>query len=247
MSFRFMFDENLIIAFARDASYQSIARFGRRRKSLPQLAIILIAMLVACGMAPDVALGADTVTHRFPVPHVTSEPTTAIANPLAGTNLPIIAVWQDSPGFTSDTNYRYLRVAVWPDGRVVFARNPNVWSHDLLIGRLSARALTKLKQDIRQSGVFDLKGHCYLVPDAPVDCVMLSFGDSQQMLYWDEVENDSYGININSKPQHLAFKKAWWEVNRLVLSALPHRARKLEARFQRPSSKWYLKKMTQSE
>ena len=97
-------------------------------------------------------------------------------------------------------------------GRVVFARDPNVWNHDLLLGRIPEEVLTRLKQDIRKKGVFELKGNCYLVPDASVDCVMLSFGNSQQMLYWDEVENSGYGININPKPHHLAFKKAWWEV-----------------------------------
>ena len=102
-------------------------------------------------------------------------------------------------------------------------------------------------QNIRQTGVFDLKGHCYLVPDAPVDCVMLSFGDSQQMLYWDEVEDKSYGININPKPHHLDFKKAWWNVNQLALSVLPDQAKKLDVRFQRPPKEWYLKRMIQSE
>ena len=134
--------------------------------------------------------------------------------------------------YNSDTNYPYLRVAIWSDGRVVFARDPNVWNHDLLLGRIPEEVLTRLKQDIRKTGVFELKGNCYLVPDASVDCVMLSFGNSQQMLYWDEVENSGYGININPKPHHLAFKKAWWEVNRLVLSALPKQAGKVDIRFQ---------------
>ena len=211
------------------------------------LATILGAVLVGCSLAQEVSSAAEAVVLRFPMPHVTSEPTAAVANPFDGTNSPIIAVWEDSRGFTADTNYPYLRVAVWQDGKVVFARDPNVWNHDLLLGQLSAQALSKLKQDIRQTGVFELKGHCYLVPGAPVDCVMVSFGGSKQMLYWDEVENDSYGININPKPQHIAFKKAWWEVNQLVLSALPHQARKLEARFQRPPKEWYLKRMIQSE
>src|SRR5262249_44927536 len=151
--------------------------------------------------------GADTVARQLPVPHVAGEPTNGIVNPFNGTNSPTIAIWEDSPGMTADTNYPYLRVAVWPDGTVVFARDPNVWNQDLLIGHLSAQVLARLEQDIRQTGVFELKGHCYLVPDAPVDCIMLSFGGSKQMLYWDEVENEGYGININAKPQHVAFKK----------------------------------------
>ncbi len=214
-------------------------------KTLP--AMLAVLMLVGCSAAEESSPRAETSARRFHVPHVTGEPTASIANPLNGTNVPIIAVWEDSPGYTADTNYPYLRMAVWADGRVVFARDPNVWNHDLLLGHLPEEALAQLKQKIRQTGIFDLKGHCYLVPDAPVDCVMLSFGGSQQMLYWDEVEHERYGINISPKPHHLAFKKAWWEVNRLALSVLPDQAKKLDVRFQRPPKAWYLKRTIQSE
>jgi hypothetical protein len=209
--------------------------------------LLIIIGIALIEFAAAISLVAETVTHRLPVPQVNVEPTARIANPLDETNSPIIAVWQDDPGtWKMDTNYPYLRVAVWVDGRVVFARDPNIWNHDLLIGQLSAQALATLQEDIRQTGVFELKGHCYLVPDAPVDCIMLGFSGWQQMLYWDEVENKLSGINYNPKPHHLVFKKAWWEVNRLVLSALPRVARKLEARFD-PPKKWYLKKTIQSE
>ena len=204
-------------------------------------------MLVGCGGTQVPSPPAETPARPFPVPVVTGEPTVAIANPLDGTNSPILAVWEDSSGYRADTNGPYLRLALWADGRVVFAQNPNGWNHDLLLGQLPEETLAQLIQTIRQTGVFDLNGHCYLVPDAPVDCVMLSFGDSQQMLYWDEVEHESYGININPKPHHLAFKEAWWEVNRLALSVLPDQAKKLDVRFQRPPKKWYLKRMIQSE
>jgi hypothetical protein len=214
-------------------------------KTLPVL--ICFMMFIECSLAQESVKPAASPARRFPVPVITGAPGTAIVNPLEGTNRPILAVWQDSPGYKADTNYPYLRVAIWSDGRVVFARDPNVWNHDLLLGRIPEEVLTKLKQDIRKTGVFELKGYCYLVPDASVDCVMLSFGDSRQMLYWDEVEQGSYGININPKPHHLAFKKAWWEVNRLALSALPKQAKKIDARFQRSPESWYLKKMIQSE
>ncbi len=198
-------------------------------------------------MTLRIVSAAEPIARHLPIPIVSNELTTHTADPLEENAIPIIAIWEDSPGYATDTNYPYLRVAVWQDGRVVFARDPNAWDHDLLIGQLSAKALTTLEQSIRQTGVFELKGYCYLVPDAPVDCVMLSFGGSQQILYWDEVENTSYGININPKRHHIAFKKAWWEVNRLVLSALPHQADKLESRFRRPPKNWYPKRTIQSE
>ena len=215
-------------------------------KTLPTLLCFL--MLIECSMAQESLKRGESPARRFPVPVITGEPNAALANPLNETNLPIFAVWQEMPAWPTDTNYPYhLRIAVWPDGRVVFARDPNVWNHDLLLGRIAGPTLDKLQQDIRKTGVFELKGNCYLVPDASVDCVMLSFGNSRQMLYWDEVENSGYGININPKPQHQSFKQAWWEVNRLALSALPNQAKKLDAHFQRPLKDWYLKRMIQSE
>jgi hypothetical protein len=211
------------------------------------VASIIGVILVGCSAAKDVSPRAETSTSRFAVPHVKGEPTIAIGNPFDGTNLPIIAVWEAGPGKIADTNCPYLRVAVWADGKLVFARDPNVWNHDLLFAQLSDQVLAKLKQNIHRSGVFDIKGHCHLVPDAPVDCIMLSFDGSQQMLYWDEVEINSYGINANPTQQHLAFKKAWWEVNRLILSTIPDKAKKLDARFLSPPKEWYLKEMIESE
>jgi hypothetical protein len=219
---------------------RAVPEMQRWGKKMRYFAIILGAVLAGCSVEQDISSSAKTA-RRFPVPFITDEPTAVIPNPFEGSTSPIMAVWEDSPGLTADTNYPYLRVAVWPDGRVVFARDPNVWNHDLLIGQISTQAMAKLKQDIRLTGVFDLKGHCYLVPDAPVDCVMLSFGNSQ-MLYWDEIEHASHGINGDPKPEHLAFKKAWWDVNRLLLTALPVHARTLQARFQRPPKEWYLER-----
>lgn len=63
----------------------------------------------------------------------------------------------------------------------------------------------------------------------------------------DEIETPVHRININPKPHHLAFKKAWWEVSRLALSVLPHRAQKLAAPFSRPPRKWYVKRAIQSK
>jgi hypothetical protein len=213
----------------------------------PEMQYLPIILGIALmGSAATISLGAETVTHGLPLPQLINEPTNRIANPLDETNSPIIAVWQDDPGtWKTNRNYPYLRVAVWADGRVVFARDPNIWNQDLLIGQLSAQALATLQKDIRRTGVFELKGFCYLGPEFAVNCVMLSLGGSQQMLYWNEVENNLFDINY-PKPHYLVFKKAWWDVNRLVLSALPSEATKLEARLNPPKT-WYLKKMLQSE
>src|SRR5207247_4694939 len=86
-----------------------------------------------------------------------------------------LAIWRDSEGFRH-SEAPYLRVAIWSDGRIVFGKDPKKWEHELLQGRIEAARVTELKKALEETGVFELKGNCYLVPDAPVDCVMLDLG-----------------------------------------------------------------------
>ena len=204
--------------------------------------IAAVLMLQACSPEKEPPPDVASSKRRFPVPVITGEPSVSIANPLGGTSLPILAVWaeEEPPSPIVLRNHPHLRVALWADGTIVFARDPNVWGHDLMIGQVPEEAIVRLKQSLRDAGVFELREHSYLVPDASVYCTMLAFGGDRQMLYWDEVEQDGYGINIDPKPHDLTFKKVWWEVNRLALSILPGRAKKLDAQFQDPPKTWYL-------
>ena len=140
-----------------------------------------------------------------------------------------------------------MRVALWNDGRIVFAKDPKKWSHELLQGRIETARIAELKKAIGGTDVFKLKGYCYLVPDGPVDCVMLDFGDRQQMLYWDEVESAGYGINISPKAHHLKFKSCWKEVNKLALEAISKQSQPYAGRFEQPPEPWRLKRSIQSE
>ena len=163
------------------------------------------------------------------------------------TNRPFLAIWEDSEGMHQGSQAPYLRIAIWDDGRVVCAKDPTKWNHELMEGRIVAARLTALKQAIEKTGVFELKGNCYLVPDAPVDCVMIDAGSKQQMLYWDERESPGYGINIAPKEQHLKFMACWKEVNRLALGAIPVDTQVCKERFRRPPDSWRLKRPIQSE
>ena len=163
------------------------------------------------------------------------------------TNRPFLAIWRDSEGLHRGSEAPYLRIAIWNDGRIVFAKDPGKWSHELREGRIDAAQLAELKQAVEKTGVFELKGNCYLVPDAPVDCVMVEVGGKQQMLYWDERETPGYGINIAPKEHHLKFIRCWKEVNRLALNAIPKESQPYTYRFQRPPQSWRLKKPIQSE
>jgi hypothetical protein len=140
----------------------------------------------------------------------------------------------------------YLRVAIWDDGRIQFAQDPKTGNYNLRQGRIDPAQVAALKAALVNTGVFDLKGTCYLVPDAPCICMTLNLGDKQQMLYWDEREMPGYGISFSPKPRHQAFMRCWKEVNRLAIQAIPDQSVPLEERFQPPQS-WYLKRPIQSE
>jgi hypothetical protein len=164
-----------------------------------------------------------------------------------GEDRPFLALWRQHDGLRlAGSEAPYLRFAVWNDGRVLYAKDPARWSRELRRGKISAARVARLKAALADSGVFDLKGTCYLVPDAPCDCLMVDLGGKKQMLYWDEVEAAGYGINANPKPHHLEFKRCWKAVNHLGLVALPDEGEAVRERFRVPQS-WYLKRALQSE
>jgi hypothetical protein len=163
---------------------------------------------------------------------------------------PILAIWRDDEGNVMRhhpaapgplTGPPYLRIAIWRDGRIVFARDPATWSHDLCEAQLSAERVTRLRREIHATGVFDLGGNCYLVPDAPEDCIMIAFGGKRQMLYWDERDIPGYGINAVWSPQREDFKTCWRAVNRLAVEAIPAHPQPVRGQFLRAPKSWFVK------
>jgi hypothetical protein len=160
---------------------------------------------------------------------------------------PFLALWRQHDGNRAlGSEAPYLRFAIWSDGRILYAQEPAKWGHALRRAKLPLVRVARLKAALADSGIFDLRGTCYLVPDGPIDCLMLDLGDKRQMLYWDEVEAPGYGINIDPKPHHLEFKRCWKMVNHLALVALPDAGEAVKERFQIPQA-WYLKRAIQSD
>jgi hypothetical protein len=159
---------------------------------------------------------------------------------------PILAVWRQHAGRRSNSGAPYLRFAIWADGRVLFARDPAKWGHELRRAKLSPPRVERLKVALADTGIFELKGTCYLVPDAPCDCLVVDLGKQKQMLYWDEVETPGYGINIDPKPQHREFIRTWKTANHLGLIACADDGEEVKERFRAPQS-WYLRPAIQSD
>ena len=156
-------------------------------------------------------------------------------------------------------------MAIWDDGRIVFAKDPRTveleapagkaprgkatgkriqnqgarekeWTHELYEGAISADDLARLKKAIADTGVFVLKRTSALVPDAPWDYILVDIGGRQQLLAWDEHEHPNYGININPTPDDKKFIATWKEINRLALAARPTESTRVRELFQPPDS-----------
>lgn len=151
----------------------------------------------------------------------------------AAEDLPLVAVWRSNEGHVlrTDSQIPYLRVAIWPDGRFIVAKDPAKWAHDLERGSLSPEALAKLKKDLAETSAFDLKRTSYLVPDGGCNCALLKLGEKEVLLQWDEVETPNYGLNINPTPETKAFKACWKALNTLALGACPEKRESIKTRF----------------
>jgi hypothetical protein len=158
---------------------------------------------------------------------------------------PVVAVWLDSNGLHGD--FPYLRVALWEDGHLLFAEDTERWTEKMRFGRIPDAAVADIKRQILDTGIFDLKANCYLVPDAPVICLTANIAGKQQQLYWDEVEAPNYGINTNPKPHHLTFKKTWKSANDLILAVIPDDSIAVALKFDSAPRSWYVKEAIQSE
>lgn len=159
---------------------------------------------------------------------------------------PIIAIWQANGGMKLTVG-ECLRVAIWNDGSVALAKDPSKWDREFQTGKISQARIAQLKKAILDSGVFELRGTTYLVPDAPTDCIMIDLGEKTQMLYWDEREMPGYGINVNPKPRHVEFMRCWKMVNHLALLACPDQFAPGTQVFNAAPRSWRLKPPIQSE
>jgi hypothetical protein len=159
---------------------------------------------------------------------------------------PLIAIWCDNIG-RMPSDAPYLRVAIWEDGQVIFAKDPEKWEYSLQEGKIASYRIKLLKKALLDTNVFELKGNTYLVPDAPTYSITINIGDKKQTLYWDEVETSGYGINIKPKPQHVEFKKCWKSLNSLALVACPDEFVESKEKFSMPPQSWYAKPAIQSE
>ena len=60
-------------------------------------------------------------------------------------DLPMVALWREHDGRARGAEAPYLRFAVWADGRVLYAQDPDKWGHELRRGKVSAARVARLR------------------------------------------------------------------------------------------------------
>ena len=158
---------------------------------------------------------------------------------------PLLALWVDSHGMPrpgEPVKSKQLYFAIWEDGRVLCAKDPEKAGSGLRSGTITAEQVATLKNQVTGSGIFELKVTAAAVPDAPLHCLIASVDGKKQMLYWDEVEMPGYGINSNPTPQDLAFIACWKQVKAAGLKRLKKDLHEVSpSQTFSPPKSWYLK------
>jgi hypothetical protein len=194
-------------------------------KTRREFAAALLAALVWTGCAP---------AQQEPTPGLQPDPRG---------ELPLLALWVDSHGMRAgDSRGPELRFAIWEDGRVLCAKDPEKGGMPLRAGTITLEQVALLKKQVNASGIFGLKRDGYIVPDAPVHCLLANADGKQKLLYWDERDTPNYGINVDPPPEAIAFKECWKQVKAAGLKRLKKDLPELPATesFSPPKS-WKLK------
>lgn len=152
---------------------------------------------------------------------------------------PFFAVWRDTDGRRMSP---CLRIAFWDDGRVDFDGEAPKWSGKLRTGTLKREEVERLKRALQATVVFQIKSNSHTMPDGPIICLMFRLGTQEQILYWDEIESTSTGIDLLPTEAKTQFKQCWKMMNQLALDARPQESKKVEEPFRPPPRTWYGKR-----
>lgn len=156
-----------------------------------------------------------------------------------GSQRPLIAVWCADQGWRGG-DIPYLRIAIWEDGRVLFAKNTKKWEHKLREGKVSPARIAELKKRIAETAVFHLHETSKTVIDGIIDYILVDVGTKQQELSWDEWEPPGRVIGHDPSPDLVEFEGCWKTLNRLALECRPQNSKPVKGRFGPVPRSWWI-------
>ncbi|MFA6243931.1 MAG: hypothetical protein WC655_23510 [Candidatus Hydrogenedentales bacterium] len=163
---------------------------------------------------------------------VVETPADLVSSPLGSDQRPIVAVWKGPTSYNT-LQASYLRVAIWEDGRVVFAKDPGGWSHDLLLGQISTDDVVRVKRSLKESGVFELEDTSFGLSGFPSLCILVAIDEDERLLQIAESETYCY-LGISD------FMRVQPKVLRIVASCVPQKSKELGQQQFAPQRSWYL-------
>ena len=206
-----------------------------------EMMILLLGLfLVGCGPNGEAGPNASQA-------QVDANSTSSIVHGVEDDGRPIVAIWRAHDGHRLDSQGPYLRVAIWADGRAVFAENPEDWASALREGTvpLGAHGCVQAMHSPRQASLtLTVTATLSWMPPVTASCVRL--GGQERILYWDEVEHPRYGINVSPQERHYQFMDTWKNINSLTLASLPTGCSSAATASAVIQESWYIQRAIQS-
>ena len=137
----------------------------------------------------------------------------ARSDPQAAEHCPIVFVLRcPSPGAMRGRDNRsigsYLELAIWEDGKTVYAANPDGHGPTLFVGEMDSRRVTEILAELDEAGFFREKPGGYLHVNFPHLEIAAREGTRTNRLFWDEME--IRGIDYAPPgPDVMSFVKVW--------------------------------------
>lgn len=102
-----------------------------------------------------------------------------------------------------------VELAVWEDGYVLYASNPEKAGRDIISGMVTPQRVQALLNQLDLAGVFSLSGDSFLVPDGPELVLAAEFGGKRNRHRWDEVIRPGWGANVHPTKAYIEFVCMW--------------------------------------
>lgn len=156
-------------------------------------------------------------------------------------NLPMIAIWRQSDGFTRQTRRRPIHIAVWDDGKAVWGQFDSTGKYSQRTTVLSAEKLKLLTKALGNARIFSLRlneNHNTLI-DAPFDSIFYRHEDRCITLNWDRAKRDGDNETSNARANRQEFESIWELTESVAKLAIPEVGAEDSHDYEQEMDSWY--------
>lgn len=150
----------------------------------------------------------------------------AFGQPAPGTDGPCLAVWQHESLRPSAKSNSGLRIAVWPDGAILFSPVRARLGEHMLIGAVETADLEAALKTIRTAGFFKLTRD-YLVPDSGSTTIAVRDHEGSSAHSFHAYLMPGFGGDLNTDAEYRRFVRTWMHTHGAIESLAPVRLERL--------------------